>query len=71
MYANDSIELLQSSGIQFHRMESDGIDPFTFSELLYSSDLVLNDGVRWISFHRYACGWILLSYPKTWCFVTY
>ncbi|OXA59063.1 CCR4-NOT transcription complex subunit 7 [Folsomia candida] len=51
MYANDSIELLQSSGIQFHRMESDGIDPFTFSELLYSSDLVLNDGVRWISFH--------------------
>ncbi len=53
MYASDSIELLQGSGIQFHRMETDGIDPLTFSEYLYTSGIVLNEDMRWISFHRY------------------
>jgi len=51
MYATDSIELLQNCGIQFQKHETDGIDPIQFSELLITSGLVLNDNVRWISFH--------------------
>lgn len=52
MYASDSIELLQNCGIQFQKHETDGIDPIAFSELLITSGLVLNENVRWISFHR-------------------
>jgi len=51
MYASDSIELLQNCGIQFQKHETDGIDAITFSELLITSGLVLNDNVKWISFH--------------------
>lgn len=51
MYATDSIELLQNCGLQFQKHESDGIDPISFSELLITSGLVLNDNVKWISFH--------------------
>lgn len=54
MYASDSIELLQNCGIQFQKHETDGIDAITFSELLITSGLVLNDNVKWISFHRYS-----------------
>lgn len=53
MYALESIDLLQASGIQFHRMEADGIDPATFAEFMLTSGLVLNEEMKWISFHRY------------------
>lgn len=56
MFAQDSIELLQTSGIQFKRHEEDGIDVLTFAEFLMTSGLVLIDNVKWLSFHRYACG---------------
>ncbi|XP_039280263.1 CCR4-NOT transcription complex subunit 7-like [Nilaparvata lugens] len=52
MYAQDSIDLLQNSGIQFKKHEEDGIDPFEFAELLMVSGVVLMDEVKWLSFHR-------------------
>ena len=51
MYAQDSIELLTKSGIDFARHAEQGIDVFKFGELLISSGLVLIDDVKWISFH--------------------
>ena len=52
MYAQDSIELLTKSGIDFKRHEERGIDVAHFGELLMTSGLVLSDRVKWISFHR-------------------
>ena len=53
MYAPDSLELLQKSGIDFQRHEEFGILPNDFAELLITSGLVLSDVTKWISFHRY------------------
>lgn len=51
MYAQESIELLRKSGIQFERHETDGIQPDDFSELLISSGVVLMEDINWLSFH--------------------
>lgn len=51
MYAQDSIELLQSAGIQFARHEEEGIDPAHFAELLITSGIVLMGNIKWLSFH--------------------
>ncbi|KAL0490487.1 CCR4-NOT transcription complex subunit [Acrasis kona] len=51
MYAQDSIELLTRSGIDFNTHQNDGIDVEYFGELLMSSGVVFNDNVKWISFH--------------------
>ena len=60
MYAQDSIELLAKSGIDFQRHEERGIDVHDFGEVLISSGLVLLDNVRWISFHSgYDFGYLL------------
>lgn len=59
MYAQDSIELLTTSGIQFKKHEDEGIETLYFAELLMTSGVVLCDGVKWLSFHRYphrVCG---------------
>lgn len=53
MYAQDSIDLLQNSGIQFKKHEEDGIDPLEFAALLMTSGVVLMDNIKWLSFHRY------------------
>ena len=52
MYAQDSIDLLDNSGIQFPRHDEEGIEMGEFAELLTTSGIVLNDDVRFISFHR-------------------
>lgn len=52
MYAQDSIDLLQNSGIQFKKHEEEGIDPLDFAELLMTSGIVLMDNIKWLSFHR-------------------
>ena len=54
MYAPESIELLQKSGIDFQRHEEMGILPNDFAELMITSGLVLTDETKWISFHRCA-----------------
>ncbi|CAD5120405.1 DgyrCDS8973 [Dimorphilus gyrociliatus] len=51
MFAPDSIELLQNSGIQFQKHSTDGIDPFDFAEMLIGSGLILMKNIYWLSFH--------------------
>jgi CCR4-NOT transcription complex subunit 7/8 len=51
MFAQDSIDLLQKSGISFEDHAKRGIDPVLFGELLMVSGLVLDDRVKWVSFH--------------------
>ena len=45
MYAQDSIELLKQSGIDFPQNEKRGIDVHEFGELLMTSGVVLNNEV--------------------------
>jgi CCR4-NOT transcription complex subunit 7/8 len=52
MFAPDSIDLLQKSGLDFQRHEEMGIDPDEFAALLITSGLVLTDEAKWIGFHR-------------------
>jgi CCR4-NOT transcription complex subunit 7/8 len=60
MYAQDSIDLLQNSGIQFKKHEEEGIDPIDFAELLMTSGIVLMDNIKWLSFHSgYDFGYLL------------
>ncbi|XP_043209843.1 CCR4-NOT transcription complex subunit 7-like [Amphibalanus amphitrite] len=60
MYAQESIELLQKSGIQFPVHDDEGIEPFEFAELITTSGVVLMDDVKWISFHSgYDFGYLL------------
>lgn len=60
MFAQDSIELLKSSGIDFNKFEKLGIDVHYFGELMIMSGLVLNDDIKWISFHSsYDFGYLL------------
>lgn len=60
MYAQDSIDLLQNSGIQFKKHEEEGIDPLEFAELLMTSGVVLMDNIKWLSFHSgYDFGYLI------------
>lgn len=60
MFAQDSIDLLVNSGISFDDHASRGIDPEKFGELLMVSGLVLDDRVKWVSFHSgYDYGYLL------------
>lgn len=60
MFAQDSIDLLQKSGISFEDHRRRGIDPRHFGELLMVSGLVLDDRVKWVSFHSgYDYGYML------------
>ncbi|KAJ7979624.1 Ribonuclease CAF1 [Quillaja saponaria] len=60
VYANDSIELLTQSGIDFKKNNEKGVNAFRFSELLMSSGIVLNDDVHWVTFHSgYDFGYLL------------
>lgn len=54
MYAQESIELLDRSGIKFKQHEELGIDVEHFAELLITSGIVLSDEIKWLSFHRYS-----------------
>nr|XP_043637629.1 probable CCR4-associated factor 1 homolog 7 [Erigeron canadensis] len=60
VFANDSVELLRQSGIDFHKNNEKGIDAMRFGELLMSSGVVLNDDVFWVTFHSgYDFGYLL------------
>ncbi|CAA2952771.1 probable CCR4-associated factor 1 homolog 6 [Olea europaea subsp. europaea] len=60
VFANDSIELLHQSGIDFSKNIEKGIDAKRFGELLMSSGIVLNDNVYWVTFHSgYDFGYLL------------
>jgi len=60
MYAQDSIDLLAKSGIDFKEHDAKGIDVQEFGEILMTSGIVLNDHIKWISFHSgYDYGYLL------------
>jgi len=60
MFAQDSIDLLKTSGIDFGRMEGQGCDVHRFGELLMTSGVVLSDEVHWVTFHSgYDFGYLL------------
>ena len=60
MFAEDSIELLKASGIDFEKFEQHGVDVHYFGELLTMSGLVLTDDIKWISFHSgYDFGYLM------------
>jgi CCR4-NOT transcription complex subunit 7/8 len=60
MFAQDSIDLLINSGISFDDHATRGIDPLRFGEILMVSGLVLDDRVKWVSFHSgYDYGYLL------------
>lgn len=66
MFAQDSIELLKTSGIDFDKFENFGIDIQYFGELMMMSGLVLNDDIKWISFHSsYDFGYLLKTLTCT------
>ena len=66
MYAQDSIDLLTRSGIEFRNHEERGINVEAFGEVLMSSGLVLNEEVKWISFHSgYDFGYLLKLLTNT------
>jgi CCR4-NOT transcription complex subunit 7/8 len=51
MYHTSAIDLLQQSGIDFNRFNTDGINVFDFTQLLYTSGLVMNRDVYYATFH--------------------
>lgn len=60
VFANDSVELLRESGIDFKKNNENGISARRFGELLMSSGIVLNDNVYWVTFHSgYDFGYLL------------
>ena len=42
---------MKDAGIEFKNLTEFGIDPIAFADLLTSSGLVLNDEIKWITFH--------------------
>jgi CCR4-NOT transcription complex subunit 7/8 len=59
-YAQDSIDLLTNSGIQFKKHEEEGIDVYDFAELLMTSGVILNENIKYLSFHSgYDFGYLL------------
>ncbi|KAL3188416.1 hypothetical protein MRX96_003398 [Rhipicephalus microplus] len=50
MYAQDSIDLLTNSGIQFKKHDEEGINPYEFAQLLMTSGVVLSDNVNGYDF---------------------
>jgi hypothetical protein len=69
MYAPESIELLQKSGIDFQRHEEIGILPNDFAELMITSGLVLASETKWISFHRQVS--LIASFKRLESAITY
>jgi len=60
MWAEDSIALLQSAGIDFEKHSTHGVQPEEFAELLIGSGLVLMENVTWLTFHSsYDFGYLL------------
>lgn len=66
MYSQDSIDLLQNSGLQFKKHEEEGIDTLYFAELLMTSGLVLCENVKWLSFHRSVHGGVFIPFLRLW-----
>jgi CCR4-NOT transcription complex subunit 7/8 len=51
IYLHESIQLLEFSGIDFNKFFHDGIEQEYFAENIIASGVVLNENVKWITFH--------------------
>lgn len=64
--ALDAVSMLKHAGLDFERHAMDGIDVHHFGEKLITSGLVLNEDIRWISFHgMYDFGYLLQLLTQT------
>eukprot|EP01023_Acetabularia_acetabulum_P022559 TRINITY_DN22186_c0_g1_i1.p1 TRINITY_DN22186_c0_g1~~TRINITY_DN22186_c0_g1_i1.p1 ORF type:complete len:328 (-),score=42.08 TRINITY_DN22186_c0_g1_i1:322-1305(-) len=60
MFAPESIQLLKEAGIQFEKLEKFGVDMKKFGEQLMTSGIVLNEEIKWVTFHSgYDFGYLL------------
>jgi CCR4-NOT transcription complex subunit 7/8 len=60
VYAQESMELLKHSGVDFDAQEQKGVDVRRFGELLITSGVVLSSNIQWITFHSaYDFGYLL------------
>nr|XP_037270398.1 CCR4-NOT transcription complex subunit 7-like [Rhipicephalus microplus] len=60
MHAEDSIQLLINSGIQFAKHSVEGIEPYEFGQLLTTSGVVYSEKVWWLTFHSgYDFGYLM------------
>lgn len=60
MYAQNSTTMLKQAGLDFDKHKVYGIDPKKFGSLLITSGMVLNQDVKWISFHSgYDFGYLM------------
>ncbi|KAE9616769.1 hypothetical protein Lal_00034498 [Lupinus albus] len=50
-HATDSIALLRKQGIDFERNVVDGVDSVHFAAMMFSSGLLYNKAVTWVTFH--------------------
>jgi len=50
-FSQESIQLLSNSGINFNKLSQFGVNMDQFGEALVSSGIVLNEDIKWISFH--------------------
>ena len=50
-FLHESIQLLEFAGIDFNRLCHEGIDQEYFAENIIASGIVLNENVKWITFH--------------------
>lgn len=48
---SDSIELLKNAGIDFEKMACYGIDSSVLAEYLITCNIVLNENIKWLTFH--------------------
>ncbi|RVD93000.1 mrna deadenylase subunit [Tubulinosema ratisbonensis] len=51
MYAEDSLSLLLNANLDFKEHKENGIDLDDFGELFFSSGLLMNPNICWITFH--------------------
>ncbi|VDL68011.1 unnamed protein product [Nippostrongylus brasiliensis] len=62
MYSQESVEMLRAAGIDFNRLQSEGISMDIFGELLTTSGLIVDDRITWLTFSSgYDFGYLLKS----------
>ncbi|GMT25464.1 hypothetical protein PFISCL1PPCAC_16761, partial [Pristionchus fissidentatus] len=50
MFSQESVDMLRIAGIDFDRLQTDGISTDVFGELLTTSGLIVDDRITWITF---------------------